>query len=99
MGKEISTRVALRDLKNISVEIIDNVDKWEGLKPQWDSLVAQSLSPSIFLTYEFLSSAWKALSHKSILHILLIKFWQGSAWHRTSKNQSKKSLRNPDKNY
>ena len=74
MGKKISTRVALRDLKNISVEIIDNVDKWEGLKPQWDSLVAQSLSPSIFLTYEFLSSAWEALSHESILHILLIKF-------------------------
>jgi hypothetical protein len=74
MEEKISTRVALPNLKNISVEIIDNVDKWEGLKPEWDSLVAQSLSPSIFLTYEFLSSAWKALSHDSILHILLINF-------------------------
>jgi CelD/BcsL family acetyltransferase involved in cellulose biosynthesis len=74
MAEKISTRVALPDHKNISVEIIDNVEKWEGLKTQWDSLVAQSLSPSIFLTYEFLSSAWKALNHNSRLHILLIKF-------------------------
>lgn len=72
MGKKVSTRVASPDLRNISVEIIDSDDKWEGLKPQWDSLVAQSLSPSIFLTYEFLFSAWKALNHESILHILLI---------------------------
>jgi hypothetical protein len=46
MGGKISTRVAFPDLKNISVEIIDNVNKWEGLKPQWDSLVAQSLCPN-----------------------------------------------------
>jgi hypothetical protein len=50
LGRDIwekgSTRIASPGLKNISVEIIDNVNKWEGLKPQWDSLVAQSLCPN-----------------------------------------------------
>jgi CelD/BcsL family acetyltransferase involved in cellulose biosynthesis len=72
MRKRVNTKVSSPDLKNISVEIVDNVDKWEGLKPQWDSLVAQSLSPSIFLTYEFLFSAWEALGRGSMLYILLI---------------------------
>jgi CelD/BcsL family acetyltransferase involved in cellulose biosynthesis len=73
MQEKKPIRVDLRKFSDVSVEIIDNADNWEEMKAQWDDLVTQSLSPSFFLTYEFLSSAWKALGDAKILHILLIR--------------------------
>jgi len=56
-GKKVSTSVASPDPKNISVEIINNVDKWEGLEQQWDSLVAQSLSSDTALSGRSMNGA------------------------------------------
>lgn len=58
---------------SISITVVDNFDEWQTMKDEWNRLVEQSISPSIFLTYQFLSAEWTALSQHNFLHILIIK--------------------------
>jgi CelD/BcsL family acetyltransferase involved in cellulose biosynthesis len=43
----------------IKVRLIDDLASWSRLESEWDDLLLNSSCPSIFLSYDYLSRAWK----------------------------------------
>jgi len=72
MQKKTSNKENATELNDTTIEVIHNINEWKVMQPRWNALVEQSISPSVFLTYEYLSAAWTTLSQKSLLHILII---------------------------
>ncbi|MFA5073572.1 MAG: GNAT family N-acetyltransferase [Nitrospirota bacterium] len=56
-----------------AVQRISDVPAWEVLKDSWNASLGCSKTPSVFLTYEFLSAAWSLAGPNAQLHILLVR--------------------------
>jgi CelD/BcsL family acetyltransferase involved in cellulose biosynthesis len=54
----------------MKTEIIDTSEQFMALRCEWDALLRRSVSDSVFLTHEWLSSWWKHLAEDRNLSIL-----------------------------
>jgi CelD/BcsL family acetyltransferase involved in cellulose biosynthesis len=48
--------ISHKKMKDYKINIIDNMDKWEGISNRWNDLLTQSSANTIFLTWEWLFS-------------------------------------------
>lgn len=56
----------------VRVEVLDRVEPWMDTKAEWNALVASSRNPNVFLSHEFLTSAWESSGRDATLHILSV---------------------------
>jgi CelD/BcsL family acetyltransferase involved in cellulose biosynthesis len=60
--------------KGLTVEEISSPEQMSMLEPVWDSLLAQSARPELYLTYEWMSTWWRCFRDESRrLLILLVR--------------------------
>lgn len=60
-------------MKKFSIEVIENLACFEGLRDDWNDLLKNSSSDCFFLTWEWLYTWWKYFSEKSKLHIITMR--------------------------
>lgn len=60
-------------MKKFSIEIIENLACFEGLRDEWNDLLKNSSSDCFFLTWEWLYTWWKHFSENSQLHIVAVR--------------------------
>lgn len=58
--------------ESMRFQIIDNLETWKRAESEWNDLINRSIAPSVFLTFEYLHSAWEAYGHDAALHIVKI---------------------------
>lgn len=62
----------------MSTNLLGSFEDWVSLRDEWNELVADSVSPSIFLTFEYLSIAWRTFhSQTSELFLITIRNTEG----------------------
>lgn len=55
------------------VEVIDDVDRFHGLRQEWNALLEHSAADCLFLTWEWLFTWWTHLSAGARLHLLVVR--------------------------
>jgi CelD/BcsL family acetyltransferase involved in cellulose biosynthesis len=64
---------------SVNIELVQSTQAWNALRDQWDNLLADSVSPSIFLSFDYLSTAYKFFhSVDSEPFILIVKNADGT---------------------
>lgn len=66
----------LRSISGVEVSVVDDRRRFDELAPQWNGFVDRCITPSFFLTYEYLASALESHGHGSTLHIVFV--WSNS---------------------
>jgi CelD/BcsL family acetyltransferase involved in cellulose biosynthesis len=61
----------------VTIELIDNVDRFEAIRAEWNELLASSASESPFLTWEWLYSWWIHLAAGRRLAIVAVRDAKG----------------------
>jgi CelD/BcsL family acetyltransferase involved in cellulose biosynthesis len=57
----------------IRVEVVEDVGRFEALRPEWDALLAASAAPHVFLSWEWLFAWWAHLRGRRRLHLLAVR--------------------------
>lgn len=60
-------------MEHVEIEIVKNIERFKELKEDWNNLLEQSNSKSIFLTWEWLYYWWIHFGERKELFIILIK--------------------------
>lgn len=77
----------------ITIEKIDDLERFAGIRDEWSELLENSDSDCVFLTWEWLYSWWNHLAEERQLHILAARrsgkligiaplAWRSSRWRR-----------------
>ena len=65
--------IAIDRLSAPRTEWIGDVDSLQKLEPEWNSLLQDSASDCLFLTWEWLSTWWKHLAEERSLAVMAIR--------------------------
>jgi len=57
----------------MEIQWIENTDGFDGLRDEWDRLLADSASDCVFLTWEWLRSWWSHLAERRQLRIVAVR--------------------------
>jgi len=57
----------------MNIEVVEDAKAFEDLRAEWNSLLRASISDSVFLTHQWLSSWWRHLSDGRRLSVLLAR--------------------------
>jgi CelD/BcsL family acetyltransferase involved in cellulose biosynthesis len=57
----------------LNIELVDESEGFEALRPEWQELLKASKVDCLFLTWEWLGSWWKHVSAGRRLHILVVR--------------------------
>jgi CelD/BcsL family acetyltransferase involved in cellulose biosynthesis len=57
----------------VTIELIDSIDRFEAIRPEWSELLASSASESPFLTWEWLYAWWTHLGLDRRLAIVAVR--------------------------
>ncbi|HLH30788.1 MAG TPA: GNAT family N-acetyltransferase [Terriglobia bacterium] len=57
---------------SLAIEVVHQSTRFENLRTEWSSLLRESTSDSVFLTWEWLHSWWTHLRSKGRLYIVLV---------------------------
>jgi CelD/BcsL family acetyltransferase involved in cellulose biosynthesis len=77
----------------ITIEKIEDLERFAGIRDEWNELLGDSDSDCVFLTWEWLYTWWKHLAEERQLHILVARCsgrlvgiaplaWRSSCWRR-----------------
>ena len=61
------------DTDDVTSLVIDSLSGFSALRPEWDSLLCDSASASLFLTWEWLHTWWTHLRASSQLRMLAVR--------------------------
>ena len=68
--REVAPRL---DPADVTSQAIDSLWGFSALRPEWDSLLRDSASASLFLTWEWLHTWWTHLAGSSQLRMLAVR--------------------------
>ncbi len=68
--REVAPRL---DTADVTSQVIDSLWGFSALRPEWDSLLRDSASASLFLSWEWLHTWWTHLAGSSQLRMLVVR--------------------------